>query len=253
MRLAAGLGIALLLPSLVTAAHAKRSVPYGTQDTPQEVLRAAGAAYEAGKYAEALAGYERVLQSAVLTPALAYNTGNTHYRLGRKGLAVLWYERARRLSPRDEDIRFNLSLARSGLDDDEGAFGETLDRVLSPSELPWVLTVLIWLLFGTAGWALWRNLPWARVRGAVLASLVLLALFGCWWMARTRDLGSPWAVVTVPVAEVRSGPGNQFTVGFTVPEGRRALMLNHRPGWIEIGVPGQGLKGWVTEESVAGI
>jgi len=53
--------------------------------------------------------------------------------------------------------------------------------------------------------------------------------------------------------EVRSGPGDQYTVRATVPEGRRALILNRRPGWVEIGIPSQSLKGWVVEKDIAKI
>ena len=53
-------------------------------------------------------------------------------------------------------------------------------------------------------------------------------------------------------AEVRSGPGGQFSVGFTVPEGRAVTLLNASPqsGYLEIGLPDEGLKGWVRESSV---
>ena len=56
-----------------------------------------------------------------------------------------------------------------------------------------------------------------------------------------------------PVAEVRSGPNTTYPANFTVPEGRRVLILKEEEpiqGWLEVGVPQEGLKGWVPDTSV---
>lgn len=238
----------LLFPLSTTEAAADETTP-----TAHEQFQRANNSYEAGKFDEALAAYDRLVQTDGSSPALAYNLGNTHYRLGHTGLAILWYERARRLAPRDEEIRFNLSLAVSGLRDREGQIWETLERILTPAELPWVVTVLIWLLFGIAGTALWRDLPWAQVRMSLIALSLLLVLAGSWWLSQARHRSAQWAVITGPTVEVRSGPGDQYAVGFTAPEGQQALILNRRPGWVEIGVPSRSLKGWVVEESLTKI
>lgn len=211
---------------------------------------AAGAAYEKGKYADALRLYEAALDSGPLTFAVAYNIGNTQFRLGRRGPAVLWFERARSLSPRDEDARVNLRLARSHLADEGGSAWEALDRVATPRELPWAVAALAWLFFVPAGLALFGAVPWGSARRVAVPAGILLCVFGAWLGLRVRASAEPWAVVTVPVAEARSGPGEANPVGFTVPEGRRCLLTGVRPGWVEIGVPAQGLKGWVTEGSV---
>ncbi len=241
--------ILILLLSASTAAATPKSSPV----TPEELFKQANTAYEAGEFTQARAKYERLLGERAAGPALAYNLGNTHHRLGARGQAILWYERARRLAPRDEDIRFNLSLARSSLKDEEGLLWETLDRVLTPTELPWVVAGLIWLLFGLSGTALWWELPWTRIRGGICVLLLLLLPLGGWWLARARHQVASWAVIVSPDVEVRSGPGDQYTVGATVPEGRRALILNRRPGWVEIGIPSQSLKGWVVEKDIAKI
>ena len=42
---------------------------------------------------------------------LYYNLGNACFKSGKLGEAILWYERARRLLPHDEDIEANLRFA----------------------------------------------------------------------------------------------------------------------------------------------
>src|SRR4029077_19623718 len=48
-----------------------------------------------------------------------FNLGNAYFRAGNPGRAILNYERARRLMPRDPDLHANLGFARPGGEDEE--------------------------------------------------------------------------------------------------------------------------------------
>ena len=54
--------------------------------------------------------YEQVSKNGYESPALYYNLGNCYFKLHNLPAAILSYERARRLAPRDEDIAYNLRL-----------------------------------------------------------------------------------------------------------------------------------------------
>ena len=56
---------------------------------------------------------------------LLYDLGNTCFKSDRLGEAILWYERARLLSPRDEDVGANLHFASRVRKDRESDAGET--------------------------------------------------------------------------------------------------------------------------------
>jgi tetratricopeptide (TPR) repeat protein len=238
---------ALLLASSLAAA------PNPPASVEVRRFQEAGAAYEKGRFADALAGYERIAAADRMSGPLAYNLGNTHWRLGRRGFAIRWWELARRLDPRDSDIRYNLALARSALQDEEPGVWETLDRVLTVNELAVLVTCLVWLLAVFAGLALWRDVPWNRWRRFIWTGLPLLVVLAVWLALRAADLARPWGVVTAPTVEIRSGPGDQFPVGYSAPEGQRILLLSRRPGWVEIGVPSRSLKGWVVDTAVTGL
>src|ERR1051326_2790731 len=79
-------------------------------------FKAANQLYDAGKFAAAAAVYEKLEPK---TAHVYYNLGNAWFRQGKMGLAVLNYERARRLAPRDPDLLANLKCAeqRRGVDD----------------------------------------------------------------------------------------------------------------------------------------
>src|SRR6185295_12087768 len=78
--------------------------------------QSANAFYEKGEFAQALPVYEKLVQANPNEAAYHYDLGNAYVKTNQVGKAVASYLRAFRLSPRDGDIRYNLTflLARSG-------------------------------------------------------------------------------------------------------------------------------------------
>ncbi len=86
-----------------------------------------------------------------------------------------------------------------------------------------------------------------------LGIVVLWLVLTAWLGFRVNLATKREAVVIIPTAEVRSGPTMSYTANFTIPEGRRVLVLDEQEpiqGWLEIGIPSEGLKGWVPDSSV---
>ena len=72
-------------------------------------------AYDAGQFRQALDYYASKIDPRHVSPALLYNMGNCFYQLGDYPRALVCYERARYLQPRDTDISGNLELTRRKL------------------------------------------------------------------------------------------------------------------------------------------
>src|SRR5512133_3865306 len=81
------------------------------------LVEKANKAYTDGMYAEAADLYKKVAASGYAAPELYYNLGNACFKLNDFPGAILWYERARRLDPGNEDITFNLNVANSKIAD----------------------------------------------------------------------------------------------------------------------------------------
>src|ERR1039457_2615800 len=83
---------------------------------PDDDFKAANQLYDAGKFAEAAAAYEKIEPK---TAHVYYNLGNAWFRQDKLGLAILTYAQAHRLAPRDPDMLANLRFAqqRLGVDD----------------------------------------------------------------------------------------------------------------------------------------
>jgi tetratricopeptide (TPR) repeat protein len=98
-----------LLAIFTTAAFALSPADAPDPDT----LIAANQLYEAGHYAEAAQMYQQLAEQGVEDSTLFYNLGNAQYQQGNVLQAIINYQHAAQLAPRDADIQANLELALS--------------------------------------------------------------------------------------------------------------------------------------------
>jgi tetratricopeptide (TPR) repeat protein len=227
-------------------------------------FQAGNQAYLDGDYARAVSEYRQALELGPLHPDLAYNLANAYYKLGNKGLAVLFYEKALRLRPSDEAARANLALVRKNL----------VDRVVNAagqpvSEPPWesfikslplnslsaAFLALNVIVFGLATLRrfsrrpalrrrlLWINLPLAGVL------LVIGLFFSAAWYA-SEHLRQ--AVVIAPVAELREGPENTARVQMEVHEGLKVRLLQPAGDFVRVRLA-NGLEGYLRSDSLGEI
>ena len=69
--------------------------------------------FSAGTYNEALQAWTEVYNTGYRSASLCYNIGNAYFKLNNIPQAILFYERAYLLKPADEDINYNLQIART--------------------------------------------------------------------------------------------------------------------------------------------
>ena len=77
----------------------------------------ANAAYNSAEYAQAQSLYEAIAAKGLQSAPLYYNMANTYFKQGDVAHAILYYHRALRLEPADEDIRHNLEYAEQSTKD----------------------------------------------------------------------------------------------------------------------------------------
>jgi hypothetical protein len=219
---------------------------------------AANRLYEAGKFAEATAAYQAIIDRGYESATLYFNQGNALLKAGELGEAIVAFERARTLAPRDEDIKENLERARSLAVDvvPVPAGSIFLSRLaaikdwLSPAEALRAAAVCMWLVLLTASCSrLWpRGRAGLRIATWVLVGLLVatsaLAAIKVADAARTRT-----AVVVVREVPVRSGPGENYTARFTLHEGTTVRILRLAGDFTEIELTAE-TGGWVPKAAV---
>lgn len=78
----------------------------------QDVVSQANDLYSNGNYEEAATLYQQAIDDNGASAQVYYNLGNSYYRQNRIASAILNYERALLLDPGNDDIRFNLEIAK---------------------------------------------------------------------------------------------------------------------------------------------
>lgn len=84
---------------------------------PESIMRTANEYYKNNRYQLAIDEYNKLIEDDYTGVSLFYNLGNSYYRLGQVGYAILYYEKALEISPGDEDVLHNLELAKLNLKD----------------------------------------------------------------------------------------------------------------------------------------
>ena len=79
----------------------------------QSLVEKAATEYNNDKYPEALELYLQAAKAEGTSSDLYYNIGNTYYRMGELGHAVLYFERAVMLDPQNDDAKTNLEFVNS--------------------------------------------------------------------------------------------------------------------------------------------
>jgi tetratricopeptide (TPR) repeat protein len=212
--------------------------------------------YKNGSYQAALEGYQEIEAKEPYNPYAFYNAGNTYFRMNKSGLAILNYAKAFRLDPRDPDIRANLEFALKHTG--QAFMPEGMPKVLhylyyffSDLELRAAATVLWWLTCLMLSFYALKPGVQDKLRGFILGTV--LVFFGSllWLGARASSPFSEAAVITAEgTTPLMSGPGETFKTYATLPEARLVKVLDDADDiYYEIGIPAEGIKGWVKKTS----
>ena len=227
---------------------------------PTAVLDSANAAYAKGNFQGAAEGYEKILTSGYESPDVYFNLGNAYYKLDQTGKSILNYERAKKRSPRDEDVAYNLKLANQRtLDKIEPApklfldeWWETLRA--GQSERTWALRstgcFVLFLFF--LGVFIISSHSLNKQFGFWLGILFLACTLVTFSIARSRyhEMASPdAAIVLSSSAEVKNAPAETGTKLFILHEGAKAGVSETRGDWVRIGLSSDKV-GWVKKSQV---
>lgn len=220
----------------------------------------ADSAYVDGNYQRAILLYDSLLAQGV-SPELYYNLGNSYYRIDDNTRAILNYERALLLAPGDEDIRFNLQMARS----------KTIDKIVPESEaffITWYHSLVN--MASVDGWGylalvslslavvlallyLFANLIWLRkigFFGALVAVILFLIGNLLAWQQKQDHINHRGAIIMESAVTVKSTPAQNGTDLFILHEGTKVTIVdNSMREWKEVRVA-DGKQGWIEEKRI---
>ena len=218
----------------------------------QDSFEAANNAYAEGRYDEAVALYQAMIDEQP-DAQLYYNLGNAQYKKGELAQAILAYERALRLKPNDKDAQYNLAFAQSRITDnivEQDFFLSTWVRAIrnSLNEQTWLIlsiSLFVLALVGLLLFLLGRE-PWLRKTAFHTAWIALLFSLIAGLNAASlhkRDTLRNEAIITQGVVNAKSSPDRSGTDLFTVHEGTKVVIHETIGEWANIRVGGN--EGWI--------
>ena len=208
----------------------------------QASIDQANAAFAEKRYADAANEYEAVISRQGFSAPVLFNLANAYYQDGKLGRAILNYERAQLLAPRDADIAGNLSFARRKTG--------TVDRwahLLSSNELSWLASVAMILI---AGGLLFRQITkrsgfvW-RAWMTVNACALLAAMFALLLRYPEQNRG----IVIAKNAPAYIAPVTVTQPLFTLAEGQPVSIRKTNGDFLLVDAGG-GRRGWMTPAAV---
>jgi tetratricopeptide (TPR) repeat protein len=265
-------------PTNATPASSSTASTLSTPSTPDAavMLQAAATLYAEGAYAESAAAYQSLADEGLGSAALYHNLGHAWLRQGEIGRAILSYERAARIAPRDPQVRSSLDFARrqaaespgpgsvEGLDGTAGAAGsgnpplswrELFASWLTRAELVGLVLALWWLcaicLILARHRRPGRGRRALRLTAGIAAVGMVAGAFG--WAAWTYDTQArPRAIVVLRDVEAAGGPGptTEFAVIEALPPGSAVRLLETRSDYTRVALPIGGREGWVPVAAV---
>lgn len=215
-------------------------------------------AYERGDYREAAQWFEEAARQGLASPALYYNLGNAYFKLEDIGRAVLNYERAKKMAPRDEDVLFNLGVAQLRVADkiaspEFDVIYKTFNGIKTALTLSqWMhVTLALYVLLFVCLIALYLDRKrFAFVRYLIRPTAALLLVAALFFALNVRDdLTIQEAVVLSPSVDVRSGPQRDATEVFTLHAGVKVRVLDRSAGFMRIRLS-DGKDGWIPADAL---
>lgn len=224
-------------------------------------ISAANQLYQVGNYDDAIRIYEQIVDQGVEDSTLNFNLGNSYFSKGDLGRAILNYQRAAMLAPRDRDIAANLELARTRANAviDQSAPGplsllnDLIGKWLTLDETA-LLTMGLWFLVSLM-FIVWRLQESGSTRqitkNMMIILFLVLAIAGLSFGSRlVSERYTPEGVVIAPVVAVNAEPGQQAESVYNLQNGAEISLMETQGNWARLAIPGSQIEGWVPLDTV---
>jgi len=235
------------------------SLSFGN-DGAAALFKKANNLYAKARYKDALSTYQQVIDGGYQPAAIYFNMGNAEFKMGDIPSALLYYEKAHKLSPGDEDINFNLRYVNSKTTDKIDAVPEFfLSRwwqtfILSFSAKVLSVWSIIFVLLGSGSLMLYFFANSVAVKkGSFYSSITLFFLGVLSVFMANRQLSyfddHKQAIVFSNSVNVKSGPVDKSGTLFIIHEGTKVNIMDNNNGWMKVSLA-NGNEGWIKATDV---
>ena len=228
-----------------------------------ELMQNGNEYYKNNQFQLAIDEYNKLVKEGYEGASLYYNLANAHYRLGKIGYAIMYYEKALKFAPSDEDIIHNLAFARLNLKDKVDTlpsffiFNLWEGLIGAFSVTGWtIISYLFFLLFLIAAIAYFFSRNSAQQRISFFSSAGLLFLLVISIVLLNVKMNKEYkikdGVIVSSVATAKYGPDTTQKDVFVIHEGLKVRLLDRVDNWVKIRLD-DGKIGWIPDQDLGEI
>jgi len=224
------------------------------------LMSTANKSYTEGKFDEAVKAYESIISQGYTSDKLYFNLGNAYYKTKNIPAAILNYERASLLNPGDEDISFNLDLAKTlTVDRIEPlpeffmvTFFKKIKHIMSTNG--WAYTGILFLIISLGlAYFFWfsysSNIKRITFSVGIFTLLITILSFTFSAQQKNSIVNHNYGILFPSVIAVKSSPGESGKDLFVLHGGTKVKIIDSVGDWFKVRIP-DGNIGWVLKETL---
>jgi len=226
-------------------------------------LDSANTAYNKANYAKAITFYQKFLNGGIESAQAYYNMGNCYFRTNEFGKAILYYEKAEKLTPGDADIQFNLQLANQKITDKVSSdapifiYSDWKKFENKYTEKQWAficigllcLSLLLFVFYLISSHILIRQISfWSGFVVIIFALFTFYIANQQYQLLNSHDT----AIVMASTVTVNGAPEEKATQLFVLHEGTKVWIVKTEGEWTEIKLA-NGNQGWLISSDISAI
>jgi tetratricopeptide (TPR) repeat protein len=222
-----------------------------------ELWDLANEAYANQDFPQAIELYQTLEDSGFVSANLYYNLGNAYFKTSNIGKSILYYERALKISPSNEDILHNLEFAKL----------QTIDNVEA-------VPALFFVEWGKNATALFNSNTWGKISLVFWwVGFLLLAIYFFFFRKKWMDLpaytfiflgiisfvfsnsryqkeySENFAIMVKSSAQIKNAPDKGSSNQFVIHEGIKVEITDAVNEWAKIKLE-DGKVGWIEKKKL---
>lgn len=229
----------------------------------QELMAQGNKYYQDREYEKAVDAYQEIINAGFESTSLYYNIGDAYYREGKLGYAILYYEKALRLSPGNSDVVYNLKIANARTVDKIESLPQfflfewweallAIFPVVGWTFVSYVFYILVLLSIALYFFSKSPGIQRTAVYGGFASIVFLILTVSLLSVKLNREASIKSAIVVEPTATVKLSPDPTSNDAFIIHEGLKVRELTTVGDWIEIRLR-DGKEGWIEKNNIATI
>lgn len=232
-------------------------------DENSDLFEKGNLAFSSKYYPQAIECYEKIIANGYESAGLYYNLGCAYYKQEDYPSAILYFEKAKRLNPSDEDISHNLKVTNTKIIDKieeipefflihwwkifRNIFSFNTWAIMGIAFLVIALSLLGFYLFST----ILRRRKLSFWTSAVFICFMVMS-FLCAQSQYSNAISVKEAIIFTPSVTAKSSPDMNSTDLFVIHEGTKVKVIDQVDDWSEIKIA-NGSVGWVSTSAYRSI